>query len=265
MPGGRRRVRLALPGSQPRRQQAVVRHANVRQSREGSRALLTHGPRLSLTLLVTPRAETGADMQLTLVGLGRMGGNMTRRLALGGHQVFAVDPNAGARDALAGVAGVSAVGALDDALTADSGRRVVWLMLPAGDVTETVLVQARDQLTHGDLIVDGGNADYRDSIRRAELLADAGVGFVDVGVSGGVWGLDEGYGLMAGGADDDIALLSPVLQTLAPTPDTGWVHAGPVGAGHFTKMVHNGIEYGAMQALAEGFALLHARSDLVKD
>ena len=132
-------------------------------------------------------------------------------------------------------------------------------------VTETVLLQAKDRLTNGDLIVDGGNADYRDSIRRAELLADTGIGFVDVGVSGGVWGLDEGYGLMAGGADDDIELLTPVLRTLAPTAETGWVHAGPVGAGHFTKMVHNGIEYGAMQALAEGFALLHARDDLVKD
>jgi 6-phosphogluconate dehydrogenase len=204
-------------------------------------------------------------MQLTLVGLGRMGGNMTRRLALGGHQVFAVDPNADARDALAGVAGVTAVSALDDALAADSGRRVVWLMLPAGEVTETVLLQAKERLTEGDLVVDGGNADYRDSMRRAELLADTGIGFVDVGVSGGVWGLDEGYGLMAGGAEDDIELLTPVLRTLAPTADTGWVHAGPVGAGHFTKMVHNGIEYGAMQALAEGFALLHARDDLVKD
>ena len=204
-------------------------------------------------------------MQLTLVGLGRMGGNMTRRLALGSHQVFAVDPNAAARDALAAVAGVTAFGALDDAIAADSGRRVVWLMLPAGEVTETVFLQTKERLTEGDLIVDGGNADYRDSMRRAELLAGTGIGFVDVGVSGGVWGLDEGYGLMAGGADDDIALLTPVLRTLAPTAETGWVHAGPVGAGHFTKMVHNGIEYGAMQALAEGFALLHAREDLVKD
>jgi 6-phosphogluconate dehydrogenase len=204
-------------------------------------------------------------MQLTLVGLGRMGGNMTRRLALDGHQVFAVDPNADARDALAGVAGVSTLGGLDEAIAADTGRRIVWLMLPAGAVTETVLVKATELLTRGDLIVDGGNADYRDSMRRAELLADTGIGFVDVGVSGGVWGLDEGYGLMAGGADDDIELLSPVLRTLAPTAETGWVHAGPVGAGHFTKMVHNGIEYGVMQALAEGFALLHARGDLVKD
>jgi 6-phosphogluconate dehydrogenase len=204
-------------------------------------------------------------MQLTLIGLGRMGGNMTRRLALGGHEVFAVDPNADARNALSGVAGVSAVGSLEDALPTDGGRRVVWLMLPAGEVTETVLLQAKGRLTKGDVIVDGGNADYRDSMRRAGLLADAGIGFVDVGVSGGVWGLDEGYGLMAGGANEDIELITPVLRTLAPTPDTGWVHAGPVGAGHFTKMVHNGIEYGAMQALAEGFALLHAREDLVND
>ncbi len=138
-------------------------------------------------------------------------------------------------------------------------------MLPAGAVTDAVLLEVSGLLSEGDLVVDGGNANYHDSLRRADLLQAEGLTFVDVGVSGGVWGLSEGYGLMAGGTKADIERVAPVLRTLAPTPDSGWVHAGPVGAGHFTKMVHNGIEYGAMQALAEGFALLQARDDLVTD
>ena len=204
-------------------------------------------------------------MELALVGLGRMGGNMTRRLAREGHQVFAVDPDQGARDALADDSGVTALPSVSDAISALTAARVVWLMLPAGPVTDGVLQEVSGLLEPGDVVVDGGNADFRDSLRRAAALQASGIGFVDVGVSGGVWGLQEGYGLMAGGSDDDVALLAPVLRTLAPTPDTGWVHAGPVGAGHFSKMVHNGIEYGAMQALAEGFAVLEARSDLVTD
>ncbi len=204
-------------------------------------------------------------MELALVGLGRMGGNMTRRLARGGHLVTAVDPDPAAREALADESGVTAVASVADAVHALSAPRVVWLMLPAGAVTDAVLGEVSELLTEGDLVVDGGNANYHDSLRRADMLNGAGLTFVDVGVSGGVWGLTEGYGLMVGGTATDIERLAPVLQTLAPTPDSGWVHAGPVGAGHFTKMVHNGIEYGAMQALAEGFALLQARDDLVTD
>jgi 6-phosphogluconate dehydrogenase len=204
-------------------------------------------------------------MELALVGLGRMGGNMTRRLARGGHLVTAVDPDPAAREAVADESGVNVVASVADAVRALSAPRVVWLMLPAGAVTDAVLGEVSELLTEGDLVVDGGNANYHDSLRRADTLKDAGLAFVDVGVSGGVWGLTEGYGLMAGGTTTDIERLAPVLRTLAPTPDSGWVHAGPVGAGHFTKMVHNGIEYGAMQALAEGFALLQARDDLVTD
>ncbi len=204
-------------------------------------------------------------MELALIGLGRMGGNMTRRLAQGGHVVTAVDPDPSAREALADEPGVTAVASVADAVRALGTPRLVWLMLPAGAVTEAVLEEVSELLTEGDLVVDGGNANYRDSLRHADMLRGAGLAFVDVGVSGGVWGLSEGYGLMAGGAKADIARLTPVLQTLAPTAGSGWVHAGPVGAGHFTKMVHNGIEYGAMQAMAEGFALLHARDDLVTD
>ena len=204
-------------------------------------------------------------MELALVGLGRMGGNMTRRLARGGHLVTAVDPDPAARKALADESGVTAVASVADAVNALSAPRVVWLMLPAGAVTDAVLLEVSGLLSEGDLVVDGGNANYHDSLRRADLLQAEGLTFVDVGVSGGVWGLSEGYGLMAGGTKADIERVAPVLRTLAPTPDSGWVHAGPVGAGHFTKMVHNGIEYGAMQALAEGFALLQARDDLVTD
>jgi len=204
-------------------------------------------------------------MELTLVGLGRMGGNMVRRLSRGGHRITAVDPSADARGALSDASGVSTASSLADAVGSHSPPRVVWLMLPAGTVTEAVISEAKELLTPGDLLVDGGNADYRDSQRRAAALAELGLGFVDVGVSGGVWGLDQGYGLMAGGSEADIEMLKPALTTLAPSTDTGWVHAGPVGAGHLTKMVHNGIEYGVMQALAEGFALLQARDDLVTD
>ena len=204
-------------------------------------------------------------MDIAMVGLGRMGGNMSRRIALGGHRVVACDPSEPARRALDSVADVQTTASLSDAVAAVPAPRVVWVMLPAGEVTDSVVAELAELLEPGDLVVDGGNAFYRDSQQRGTLLAERGVHFVDAGVSGGVWGLSEGYGLMVGGAADDISLLSPVLQTLAPSPDSGWVHAGPVGAGHFAKMVHNGIEYGLMQAYAEGFALLHARDDLVAD
>ena len=200
-----------------------------------------------------------------MIGLGRMGGNMARRLSRAGHRVVAFDANPDSRAALADQAGVTPVDSAAQVVATLSAPRVVWVMLPAGEITESVISDLSGSLSAGDLVVDGGNANYRDSQRRATMLAEHGIGFVDAGVSGGIWGLTEGYGLMVGGADDAIARLTPVLQALAPTPDTGWVHAGPVGAGHFTKMVHNGIEYGLMQAYAEGFAVLQARQDLVPD
>ncbi|MFZ0322646.1 MAG: decarboxylating 6-phosphogluconate dehydrogenase [Actinomycetes bacterium] len=204
-------------------------------------------------------------MDIAMIGLGRMGGNMARRLARGGHRVVACDPNDAARRALDGEPGVETVGSVTDAVAALTAPRMVWVMLPAGGVTDGVVAQLRDLLAPGDVVVDGGNAFYKDSQQRSVLLAERDLHFVDAGVSGGVWGITEGYGLMVGGSDADVERLSPVLRTLAPTPDSGWVHAGPVGAGHFTKMVHNGIEYGLMQAYAEGFALLDARNDLVAD
>jgi 6-phosphogluconate dehydrogenase len=187
-----------------------------------------------------------AGVKIGMVGLGRMGGNMAERLRRTGHEVvgFDRDPD---------IADVKSLTALAEALPMP---RVVWVMVPAGEPTRSTIGELGDRLSAGDLVVDGGNSNYRESIARSEELAAKGVGFVDAGVSGGVWGLENGYGLMVGGADEHVALIRPVLEALAP--EGGLVHAGPVGAGHFTKMVHNGIEYGLMQAYAEGFELLAA-------
>ena len=203
--------------------------------------------------------------KIGMIGLGRMGGNMSRRVARAGLEVVAWDRAAGARAAVAGEPRVRTVETLE-ALAADlPAPRSVWMMLPAGAPTEQVLERMQTLLAPGDVIVDGANAMYRDSQRRAAQLAALGVQFVDAGVSGGVWGLTEGYGLMVGGAADAVARLTPVLRALAPAPDRGWLHCGPSGAGHFAKMVHNGIEYGLMQAYAEGLALLRAKKDLNLD
>jgi len=181
-----------------------------------------------------------------MVGLGRMGGNMAERLRRFGHEVVGYDRNAD-------IADVKSLAELVEALPAP---RVAWVMVPAGEPTRSTIAELGELLAVADLVVDGGNSNYRDSIARAEELAGKGIGFVDAGVSGGVWGLENGYGLMVGGSDEHVGLIRPVLEALAP--DGGLVHAGPVGAGHFTKMVHNGIEYGLMQAYAEGLELLQA-------
>jgi len=184
-------------------------------------------------------------VKLGMVGLGRMGGNMTERLEHDGHEVETFDRSgAGTRDSLA---------ALVESLDAP---RVVWLMIPAGDPTEGAVTELLGLLERGDVVVDGGNSNFKDSKRRAESAAERGVGFVDAGVSGGIWGLKEGYCLMVGGEDDHVALVEPAFRTLAP--EGGYAHVGPPGAGHFTKMVHNGIEYGLMQSYAEGFEILSA-------
>jgi 6-phosphogluconate dehydrogenase len=192
-----------------------------------------------------------------LVGLGKMGSNMRARLRQGGIEVTGYDPRPEVSD-------VPSLEALVAALPAD--LRVVWVMVPAGDPTRGVLAQLEAVMTSGDIIVEGGNSYYAEDQERAAGLAEKGVGYVDVGVSGGVWGLENGYGLMAGGSPEDIATLMPVFDALRPEGprEEGFVHAGPVGAGHFAKMVHNGIEYGLMQAYAEGYELLAAK-DLVTD
>lgn len=205
-------------------------------------------------------------LEIGLYGLGRMGGNMARRLARAGVRVHALNRSFEVADKLAGEEpNVVAHRAAREMVAALAAPRVVWLMLPAGAATDGAIKELSGLLAPGDLLVDGANGFYQDAMRRAGELEAAGIRFADVGVSGGVWGLANGYCLMAGGADHDIARLAPFLKVLAPTPDAGWLRAGPVGAGHFTKMVHNGIEYGMMQALAEGFALLSAKKEFDLD
>jgi 6-phosphogluconate dehydrogenase len=203
--------------------------------------------------------------QIGMVGLGRMGGNMARRMARAGLPVVAWDAAAGARAGISGEARVQTVATLAELVAALPAPRTVWLMLPAGPPTEDTLAGLRRLLAAGDVVVDGANAWYRDSQRRARELAAQGLDFVDAGVSGGVWGLVNGYGLMVGGSVEAVRRVEPFLRALAPAADRGWLHCGPSGAGHFTKMVHNGIEYGLMQAYAEGLALLRAKDDLQLD
>jgi 6-phosphogluconate dehydrogenase len=199
-------------------------------------------------------------MRIGMVGLGRMGANMTARLLRGGHEVVAFDrdPAAVARAAGGGATGADSLE--DLARRLGDGPRVAWVMVPAGPPTEQTVDALAALLAPGDVVVDGGNSNYQDSVRRGAALAARGVRFVDAGTSGGVWGLAEGYALMVGGDDAAVAALRPALETLAPAPDRGWGHVGPVGAGHFTKMIHNGIEYGMMQALAEGFAIMRHKT-----
>lgn len=189
-------------------------------------------------------------MQLGLVGLGKMGFNMRQRMREAGHDVVGYDPRPEVSD-------VPSLVALAEALTTP---RVVWVMVPSGPITHETIESLARVLGPGDLVVDGGNSRYTEDRPHAELLAKGGIGFVDVGVSGGIWGLTEGYGLMVGGSDDDVARLMPVFEALRPAGEVadGFVHAGPVGAGHYAKMVHNGIEYGLMMAYAEGYELLAA-------
>lgn len=202
-------------------------------------------------------------MELGMIGLGKMGANMSERLVRGGHRVVGFDLDADAVTAVVevGAEGAATVEELVDALPAP---RVVWMMVPAG-VVDRVLDSLLPLLKDGDLVVDGGNSNYQETMRRAETLAEHGLSFVDVGTSGGVWGLAEGYSMMVGGPDDAVERLRPALETLAPTPETGWGHTGPNGAGHFVKMIHNGIEYGLMEAYAEGFALLKAKEEFGLD
>ncbi|MCR6032623.1 decarboxylating 6-phosphogluconate dehydrogenase [Nocardioides sp. zg-579] len=185
-------------------------------------------------------------MDLGLVGLGKMGGNMRERLRRAGHTVVGFDRNPDVSDA----------DSLEDLVAQLPSPKVVWVMVPAGEPTRATVAALADLLGEGDLVIDGGNSRWTDDLAHAELLAERGIGFVDCGVSGGVWGLENGYALMYGGAPDDVAKAQPVFDALKPEGDFGSVHAGKVGAGHFSKMVHNGIEYAIMQSYAEGWELL---------
>jgi 6-phosphogluconate dehydrogenase len=193
-------------------------------------------------------------MQIGMIGLGKMGGNMAERLRRAGHEVVGYDHHAERGD-------VASLAELAERL---SPPRAVWVMVPAGDPTAETITELSGLLASGDIVIDGGNSHYADDQKHAALLREKGIGFIDAGVSGGVWGLQNGYGLMVGGDDASVRRLMPVLQALKPEGDFGFVHAGPAGAGHFAKMVHNGIEYGIMQAYAEGYELL-AATDLVTD
>jgi 6-phosphogluconate dehydrogenase len=211
-------------------------------------------------------------MQLGMIGLGRMGGNIVRRLLRGGHDCVVYDKSQGAVDALAaeGAKGADSVAALVAAL---AKPRAVWIMLPAGEITGATVAELTELLAAGDTVIDGGNSFYQDDIKRAAQLRPKGVTYLDVGTSGGVWGLERGYCMMIGGDPEAFARLDPIFATLAPgigtiertpgrdakggTAENGYIHCGPNGAGHFVKMIHNGIEYGLMQAYAEGFDILH--------
>ena len=202
-------------------------------------------------------------MELGMIGLGRMGANMAQRLHLGGIAVTGFDPGQEARERLAAT-GAATAATLEALVQALPAPRTLWLMVPAGAV-DPLLEQLLPLLSPGDLVVDGGNSWYRDSLRRAQRCRQAQVAFIDCGTSGGVWGLQEGYCLMLGGEEEEMARLRPALEALAPAADRGWAHVGPTGAGHFCKMVHNGIEYGMMQAYAEGFALMQKKQEFALD
>ena len=203
-------------------------------------------------------------MQLGMIGLGRMGANMAQRLMRGGQQVVGFDPKAEARKNLEGNGAETA-----DSLAALIAKlpipRTLWLMVPAGEITDQTLAALLPLLLSGDTVVDGGNSNYKDTLRRAKTFAGQNIHYIDCGTSGGVWGLEGGYSMMIGGDEAAVERLRPVFETLAPAKDRGWGRVGPAGSGHFTKMIHNGIEYGMMQAYAEGFSILQHKSEFGLD
>jgi 6-phosphogluconate dehydrogenase len=203
-------------------------------------------------------------MELGMVGLGKMGGFMTERLIRGGHRVIGFDRDPAVVQKLAEKGAVSA-NSLDNIISQLEPPRAIWLMVPAGDPVDQTIAALVPHLAPGDTIIDGGNSYYKDSVRRAAALAPKKINFVDCGTSGGVWGITEGYSMMVGGDADVVKRLSPIFETLAPGPDKGWGRVGPAGSGHFVKMVHNGIEYGIMQAYAEGLDLLRHKKEFSLD
>lgn len=211
--------------------------------------------------------STAPKHQIAMIGLGRMGGNMAKRMALAGIQVAGFDTVQTTRELFSDEAGIQTFASLEQTIAAlntnneSKSSRTVWVMLPAGEITESTLMQLRTLLKAGDLVIDGGNCNYLDSQRRGQEFAAAQIEFMDCGVSGGVWGLANGYCLMYGGSAKAALQLKPFVEVLAPSKTDGWVHCGPVGSGHFAKMVHNGIEYGMMQAFAEGFALMAGKKE----
>jgi 6-phosphogluconate dehydrogenase len=204
-------------------------------------------------------------MDIAMIGLGKMGGAMAQRLLKGGQRVVGLDQSAEITRKLAAEHGLTAAFSMAEAVAALPSPRIFWLMVPAGAATESVVNELAGLLDTGDVIIDGGNTYYKDDLRRAKALKRKGIHYVDVGTSGGVWGLTEGYSLMIGGQIEVVESLRRIFQRLAPGPERGWGRVGPVGAGHFVKMIHNGIEYGLMQAYAEGFEIMHAKKEFDLD
>jgi len=205
-------------------------------------------------------------VRIGFVGLGKMGGSMARRLSRSGHEVIAYNRTVEVAQSLADEEErVRPVTSLEELVESLPAPRAVWVMVPAGEATETMIAQLAELLESGDVIIDGGNANHRDTLRRDETLRESSLHLVDAGTSGGVWGLTEGYCLMIGGEEEIVERLRPVFEALAPEPSIGWGHVGPPGSGHFVKMVHNGIEYGAMQAYAEGFEILKEKPEYALD
>lgn len=203
-------------------------------------------------------------MELAMIGLGKMGMNMTTRLARGGHRVVGyARTDATVQEAIKN--GAEGAYTLEEAVNKLNAPRIIWLMIPAGKVTDDTIQELAGLLSKGDTVIDGGNSNYKDSVRHAAMLEPKGIEFLDCGTSGGVWGLKEGYSLMIGGNPEVVEKMRPVFETLAPAPDKGWGRVGPPGAGHFVKMIHNGIEYGMMQAFAEGFSILKAKKEFDMD
>jgi 6-phosphogluconate dehydrogenase len=203
-------------------------------------------------------------MDIGMVGLGRMGSNMAERIRRGGHRVVAYDRDLDARSAAA-KGGLETADTLEHLVEMLPSPRTVWVMVPSGNPTEATISALAQVLQEGDLVVEGGNSNYKDSMRRGASLQHSGISFVDTGVSGGIWGLEEGYCLMVGGDAEAVARVEPVFRSLAPSPERGYAHVGAVGSGHFVKMVHNGIEYGLMQSYAEGFELMKAKEQFGLD
>jgi len=213
---------------------------------------------------VARNASKETRMQIGMIGLGKMGNFMAQRLMKAGHDVIGFDPNGDARKALADTGG-KAVDSLDKLVAALKPPRAVWLMVPAGKIVDQTVAALNGKLEKGDVVIDGGNSNYKDDQRHAAELAPNGIDYVDCGTSGGVWGLKEGYSMMVGGNEKVVDHLRPIFEALAPAKDKGWGHVGPVGAGHFVKMVHNGIEYGMMQAYAEGFSIFKHKEEFKLD
>jgi 6-phosphogluconate dehydrogenase len=203
-------------------------------------------------------------MELGMIGLGKMGANMAERLTRGGHRVVGFDLSPESVQQVVDV-GVEGAASLEELIAKLPTPRIIWIMVPSGAPVDSTVAALLPHLGKGDILVDGGNSNYKDTQRRANACAASGHHFVDVGTSGGVWGLAEGYSMMIGGDKEVVESLTPIFETLAPAPDQGWGRTGPTGAGHFVKMIHNGIEYGLMQAYAEGFALMDAKGELDLD